>query len=103
MSCDIRHDWSVEYHHPSGQWMLYIPAGVDPADGQPLTHATPLHPAEATFWQAGHRDMVARMLRQRGIPIPGPCGLRETKWKRFKAGLRKKVKVLSRLLPGGKQ
>lgn len=87
---DTRSAWQIGFHAEQGRYFLYLPAGLH-ADGTPLTYATPLQPAEAVLWQRGEVELLRRCLRGRGIPLPGPCGLREGKFKRFLKALRRKL------------
>jgi hypothetical protein len=83
--------WDVRYHADLQRYMLYLPVGRDPVDKAPLVYATPLAPDEALLWQQGEKEELARRLRARGIPLPGPCGIREGKWRRFLKALRRKL------------
>lgn len=82
--------WEVVYHEHYRLYFLQLPIGIDAKDGQPLWYATPLRDVEPTLWQRGETEALARCLRARGIPLPGPCGLRESKWKRYLKALRHK-------------
>lgn len=82
--------WEVRYHRAAQCYYLYVPAGVDPADGLPLTYATPLLPPEAILWQQGARKKLEDSLRGRGIPLPG-AETRPGRWGRFLKVLRRKL------------
>ena len=52
----------VRYHEPLQQHMLYIDAGVDPADGAPLAWAREASPAEVGAWELGGAAAVEQLL-----------------------------------------
>lgn len=80
--------YRIDYHSDLHRYFLYIDAGTDPTDGAPLSYATPLTPSESLLWQQGETERLERALRQRGIPLPGACGLRTGKFRRFLSRLR---------------
>lgn len=82
--------WEVRYHSAAQCYFLYIPAGIDPADGLPLTYATPLLPAESLLWQQGEHQALADRLRARSIPLP-VGETRPGRWRRFLKELRRKL------------
>lgn len=84
-------NYEIRYHAAHQRYYLYLNAGTDPTDGAPLCYATPLMPQEALLHQQGEKERLERMLRARGIPLPGPCGLREGKFKRLLKALRRKL------------
>lgn len=82
--------YEISWHEALRGWFFYLPAG-HAEDGAPLVYATRLHAEEAMWWQEGRIDLMEYSLRQRGIPLPGPCGFREGKWRRFLKSLRRKL------------
>lgn len=77
----------VRYHADFGQYFVYLPAGRSAADGEPFFYATVLTPSESKLWQRGEKEELVKRLRERGVSLPGACGLRE-------GGFRKLVREL---------
>lgn len=78
----------VRYHADFGQYFLFLRAGRSEIDGEPLYYALLLTDQESQLWQRGEKEELAKRLRERGVPLPRPCGLREGKFRKFLRGLR---------------
>lgn len=69
---------------PALSWIITVPAGVDPADGQPLFRRRLANEYEIELWAARDYGRLADGLRMQGVP-----GIRKPApwWKRVKRRL----------------
>lgn len=72
MSTATQLPFEVRYHEGTRRHYLYLDAGTDPGDGQPLTLCRPARPHEVRLWQAGRYQALARSL---GVSLPEKPGL----------------------------
>lgn len=67
---------------PGNHWYVYVPVGVDPSDGAPLTQVRQAQPDEVEMWRAGRLIALQSLLLARGAPLMAVP--RKTVWSRAK-------------------
>lgn len=76
LTLDHRQTYCRDHHGfwlgagPTARLWVYVPAGVDPTDGLPITKAREATEQEERWWQERRYDRIASVLVYQGVPLP---------------------------------